>query len=108
MLTSSVFALLFGEEGSEAVQPLAAADEQMVRGQRIGEFLQPLGVTATQEGVGGLLKVEVLLLHALGEPVMLVETDACRKREIGREANEHSAPVAIVDVEVVLNDPALG
>jgi hypothetical protein len=39
---------------------------------------------------------------------MLVETDACRKREVGREANEHSAPVAIVHVEVVLNDPALG
>ncbi len=39
---------------------------------------------------------------------MLVETDACRKREVGRDANEHSAPVAIVHVEVVLNDPALG
>src|SRR5271157_1078492 len=38
---------------------------------------------------------------------MLVETDAGRKREVGRDANEHSAPVAIVDVEVVLNDPAL-
>ena len=108
MLTTSVFALLFREEGSETVQPLATADEQIVRGQRIGEFLQPLGVTATQEGVGGLLKVEVLLLHAQGKPVMLVETDAGGKGEVGREANEHSAPVAIVDVEVVLNDPALG
>ena len=39
---------------------------------------------------------------------MLIETDACRKREVGREANEHSAPVASVDVEVVLHDPALG
>lgn len=62
---------------------------------------------ATKEGVGGLLKVDVLLLHAQGEPMMLVETNACRKREVGRETNEHSAPVAIVDVEVVLHDPAL-
>ena len=37
-----------------------------------------------------------------------VEPDAGGKGEVGREANEHSAPVAIVDVEVVLNDPALG
>ena len=43
MLTSGLFALLLGEEGSEAVQPLATADEQIVGGQRIGEFLQPLG-----------------------------------------------------------------
>jgi hypothetical protein len=105
MLTTGLFALLFREEGSEAVQPLATADQQIVRGQRIGEFLKPLGVRATQEGIGGLLSV--LLLHAAGEPVMLVETDACRKRKIGGDANEHSAPVTTVQVEVVLNDPAL-
>ena len=108
MLTTGLFALLLGEEGSESVQPLAAADEQIMGGQRIGEFLQPLGVRATQEGVGGLLKVDVLLLQAPGEPVMLVETDTGGKGEVGREADEHPAPVAIVDVEVVLNDPALG
>src|SRR6266851_4185406 len=108
MLTASLSAFLFRKEGSEAVQPLAAADEQIVCGQRIGEFLKSLGVTATKKSVGGLLKVDILLLHVQGEPVMLVEADACRKREVGREANEHSAPVAIVYVEVVLNDPALG
>ena len=47
MLTTSLLALLFREEGSEAVQPLSTADQQMARGQRIGEFLKPLGVTAT-------------------------------------------------------------
>src|SRR5260370_3889002 len=107
MLTTGLLALLFREEGIEDVRPLAAAEEQIMRGQRIGEFLKSLGVTATKKSVGGLLKVDILLLHVPGEPVMLVETDACRKREVGREANEHSAPVAIVDVEVVLNDPAL-
>jgi len=45
MLTTGLFALLFREEGSEAVQPLATADQQIVRGQRIGEILKPLGVS---------------------------------------------------------------
>ena len=31
------------------------------------QFLKSLGIAATQEGVGGLLKVDVLLLHAQGE-----------------------------------------
>jgi hypothetical protein len=39
MLTTGLFPLFFTEEGGEAVQPFAAADEQIVRGQRIGEFL---------------------------------------------------------------------
>ena len=43
----------------------------------------------------GLLKVDVPLLHAQREPMMLVETNVCRKGKVGREANEHSAPVAI-------------
>jgi hypothetical protein len=107
MLTTGLLALLFREEGSEAVQPLAAADEQIVRGQRIGQFLQPLGVTAAQEGVGGLLEIESLLPHALGEPVMLVETDAGGKGEVGAPADEPPAPAAIVAIKVILRDPAL-
>src|SRR5215469_4520675 len=38
---------------------------------------------------------------------MLVEADSRRKWEIGAHADEHPAPTRIVDVEVVLNDPAL-
>ncbi len=87
MLTTGLFALFFREERSETIQPLPTADEQIARVEGIGEFLKPLGVAATQERVGGLLKVDVLLLHA----VMLVETDACRKREVGSDANEHSS-----------------
>src|SRR5438445_2500177 len=40
-------------------------------------------------------------------PVVLVEAEACGKGEVGTHANEHPAPVSIVDVEVVLHDPAL-
>src|SRR6202048_2556120 len=40
-------------------------------------------------------------------PVVLVEADTGGKGEVGAEANEHPAPVAIIDVEVILHDPAL-
>src|SRR6266567_3071700 len=63
MLTTGLFALFFREERSETIQPLPTADEQIARVEGIGEFLKPLGVAATQERVGGLLKVDVLLLH---------------------------------------------
>ena len=75
-------------------------------GEGIGQLLQPFGLTATKEGIGGLPKVDALFPQAMGEPMMLVETDAGRKGEVGTEANEHSAPVPIVEVEVVLNHPA--
>src|SRR6516162_1232116 len=77
-------------------------------GEGIGQLLQPFGLTARKEGIGGLLKVDALFPQAMGEAMMLVETDAGRKGEVGTEANEHSAPVPIVEVEVVLNHPALG
>src|SRR6266436_2176914 len=39
---------------------------------------------------------------------MLVETDTGGKGEVGAEADEHPAPAAIVDIKVILHDPALG
>ena len=38
---------------------------------------------------------------------MLVETDTGGKGEVGAEADEHPAPAAIVDIKVILHDPAL-
>ena len=66
MLATGLFAFLFGEEGSEGVQPLPAAEQQIAGGEGIGQFLQPLGVTATQEGVGGLLEIDALFPQAQG------------------------------------------
>jgi len=34
--------------------------------EEIGQFLEPLGVAATQEFVGGLLKVDALFPQAMG------------------------------------------
>lgn len=66
MLTTGLFALSLGEEGGESIQPLAAAVQQVARGEGIGQFLQPCGGTATQEGVGRLLKVDALFPQAKG------------------------------------------
>ena len=51
--------------------------------------------------------MESLLPHAMGEPVMLVETDAGGKGEVGAQADEHPTPAAIVDIKVILHDPPL-
>jgi len=66
MLTTGLFALALAEEGGKSIQPLAAAEQQIPRAEGIGQLLQPFGVTATQEGVGGLLKVDTLLPQANG------------------------------------------
>ena len=39
---------------------------------------------------------------------MLIETNPGGEREIGAYAHEHPTPAAVVDIEVVLHDPALG
>src|SRR2546423_8186971 len=39
---------------------------------------------------------------------MLIETDPRRKRQIGAHAHEHPAPAPVVDIEVVVHDPAVG
>jgi hypothetical protein len=54
-----------------------------------------------------LLKVDALFAQAVRQPVMLVETHPGRERKIGAHAHEHAAPALVVDIEVVLNDPAL-
>src|SRR6516162_3492873 len=38
---------------------------------------------------------------------MLVEANTGRERKVGANAHKHSSPVAVVDVKIVLNDPAL-
>ena len=54
-----------------------------------------------------MLESDALLAHAVCQPVMLVEANTGRERKVGANAHKHSSPVPIVDVKVVLNDPAL-
>jgi hypothetical protein len=83
------------------------AGHQIPRGERVGEFLQAMGICAFQEGIGNLLESDAFLTHAVRQPMVLVEADTCGERKVGADAHEHSSPIPVVDVEVVLNDPAL-
>src|SRR5262249_18809987 len=95
-----------GEEGREMGQPLLAAGHQIPRAERVGEFLQAIGSCAFQEGIGELLESDVVRAQAVGQPMVLVEADAGGERKVGADAHEHSSPVPVIDVKVVLNDPA--
>ena len=88
-------------------QPLLTAGHQIPRGERVGEFLQAIGSCAFQEGIGELLESDVVRAQAVGQPMVLVEADAGGERKVGADAHEHSSPVPVIDVKVVLNDPAL-
>src|ERR1700719_2360727 len=81
-----------GKEWREARQPLLAAMQQIPRGERVGE----------------LLEVDALLTHAVGQPMMLIEADAGGERQVGTDADKHPSPLPVVDIEVVLDDPAVG
>src|SRR5580704_14002376 len=100
-------ALCCGEEGREVRQPLLAAGHQISRYERVGEFLQAIGCCAFQEGIGALLESDAVLAHAVGQPVVLIEADTSGEWKVRADAHEHPSPVSIVDVKVVLNDPAL-
>ena len=106
MLNASLLSLLGSEKGSEAVQPLLATSDQIVGGEGIGEFLQGFRIGTLQESVSALLKADATLFHAQSQPVMLIETDARREGEIGTDPHKHLTPTGVLDVEVVLFDPA--
>jgi hypothetical protein len=54
-----------------------------------------------------LLEIDAPLAHAVGEPVMLIETDPRRERQVRAHAHEHPTPAQVVDIKVVLHDPAV-
>src|ERR1700720_3620676 len=97
-----------GKEWREARQPLLAAMQQIPRGERVGELLEAFGLSASREGIGTLLEVDALLTHAVGQPMMLIEADAGGERQVGTDADKHPPPLPVIDIEVVLDDPAVG
>src|SRR5215469_267787 len=107
MPAARLSAFLLAEEGGECGEPLVSANGQIAAAQRIGQFLQALGILAVQEGVGTLAKLNSFLVQAIGQPMVLVEADASREGEVGTNPHEYPSPTAVVDVEIVLGDPAL-
>ena len=64
-------------------------------------------MTAFEEGIGTLLKIDAFAAHPVSQPVVLIEAQTCRKGQIGTDSHEHPTPTLVVDVKVVLHDPAL-
>jgi len=54
-----------------------------------------------------LLEVDVLFAQAIREPMVLVETHPRRERKVGAHAHEHPTPALVVDIEVILDNPAV-
>ena len=108
MLAAGFLPLPGGKERREARQPFLAATQQIPRGERVGELLEAFGLGASDEGIGALLEVDALLTHAVGQPMMLIEADAGGERQVGTDADEHPSPLPVVDIEIVLDDPAVG
>jgi four helix bundle protein len=54
-----------------------------------------------------LLEADASFLHAIGEPVVLVQTYAGWEREIGTKPDEHASELSVIQVEVVLIDPTI-
>jgi hypothetical protein len=66
VLAAGVPAFSCSEEGREVRQPFLPAGHQIPRGQRVGELLHAIRNCAFQEGIGGLLKSDAVLAHAVG------------------------------------------
>ena len=105
MLTAAGFAFAFFEEGSQTGQPFLPATGQIVGRQGICQLLKLLRMTAFEERIGTLLKIDPFGAHAVGQPVVLIEANARRKRQVGTDAHEHPTPVLVVNVKVILHDP---
>src|SRR5467141_1617099 len=108
MLTAGLAAFFLAEEGGEGGKPFLRAHQQIAASQRVGQLLQARGLGTAEESVGALLERDSFLPQTVGQPVVLIEADAGRERKIGTHAHEHASPAAVVDIEVVLHDPALG
>src|SRR6516164_6490743 len=79
----------------------------MVCSQGIGQLLELVRMTASEEGIGTLLKIDAFGTHALSQPMVLIETNARGKGQIGTDAHEHPTPVWVVNIKVILHDPTL-
>jgi hypothetical protein len=106
VLNTGVLSLFGSEKGDEAGQPLLSTADHLVGMEGIGEFLKSLRIGTLPEGVGALLKTNARLLQAQSQPVMLIETDARGEREMRTDPHKHLSPTGVLDIEVVLLDPA--
>src|SRR5208283_1551954 len=88
VLTAGFLTFAFFEEWSETGEPFLPATQQIVGGQGICQFLKLLRMAAFEERIGTLLKIDAFCAHPVGQPMVLIEANACRKGQIGTDSNE--------------------
>src|SRR2546426_8407655 len=108
MLAPSLAAFFLGEEGGKGAEPFLGANQQIAASERVSQLLQALGIGTVEESVRALLERDSFLAQAVGQPVVLIEANSGGERKIGTHAHEHTSPAAVVDIEVVLEDPTPG
>src|SRR5262252_1598526 len=111
------------EKNSRCWQPACSRSREVKKGVRwVSHFwpqvtrsrgLSELASSCRRSGAAHFKKALASCLNptsfaqAVGQPMVLVEADAGGERKVGADAHEHSSPVPVIDVKVVLNDPAL-
>ena len=70
--------------------------------------MKTLGGSTLAERVGALIEIDAFLAQAVRQPMVLVEADPSREWKVWAHPDEHAPPLPVVDIEVVLHDPALG
>jgi hypothetical protein len=106
-MRAGVLSLAGGEERCEVSQPFLPTGDEISRGKGVCDFLQAIGGRAFQEGIAPLVELDALVSHAICQPVMLIEANPGGEWKIRADSDEHSSPDPVVDVEVVLGDPAV-
>jgi hypothetical protein len=72
MLASSLFAFAVFEKRRETRQPFLPAGQQITSAEGVGQLLKLFGISAFQEGIRALLKINLFLLQAERQPMMLI------------------------------------
>src|ERR1700719_1176637 len=103
----SLCALSGGKKSCEVRKPLLTASHQISRNEGVGERLQAIGCRAFEEGIGELLESDAVLAQTIGQPMVLIEADTGGEWKVRADAHEHSPPVPVINVKVVLNDPTI-
>src|SRR5712671_7938854 len=80
---------------------------QVTRSRGGSEFASSCRRSGSAHFKSGLLESDAFLAHPVRQPMVLVEADTGGEWKVGADAHEHSSPVPVVDVKIVLNDPAL-
>src|SRR5262249_25644713 len=96
------------QRGGDDIHPAVEEGLDLLRAEAVTDSLQPSRVAASGEAVGELGEGETFGLGLLLGPLMAIEPDLCRVREVRAELDEARSELGIPYVEVVDRHPAVG